>query len=226
VLLTVLGVVVLFGLVAALAVVMIGTPPDEDAQRFVPVGSSLPDRPPPDDPDEPEEATTTEPEPRWIEGLPPLPERESSEVPGADPTDFCLSGPEYAMATGRPFDPVTPPWVRPSAPAEAGTWRFEMSACDYLNQGVIALVPDPDGVVLDAIRRSPETGGGVAVIGGREYVTSIGGPGTSVDGGRRIGLAFAIDGTTYTVAVTDGPDVSCPIACAARVAELVVARVS
>ncbi|HEV7719643.1 MAG TPA: hypothetical protein VGO60_00075 [Iamia sp.] len=240
--LTVLGVVVLFALVAALAVVMIGTRPEEDAQRFVPVGSSLPDRPRPDeatttettttedrlmeDEDFPDDATTTVPSlPRWIEGLPPLPDRDHLETPGADPADFCLSATEFGRATGWPVYEGSPPWVQHPVTFTANDVRFTTSACAYLNQGSISRTPDPDGLVLDALRRS--RGDDVVV-----RPTVVTGPddlvleSQDVVAPRWTTLVFAVGPDTYSVGVVDGPGVECTLVCAQRVAEVVIARVT
>lgn len=227
--LTVLGIVVLVVVAAVLSVVVIGTTPtEEDADPLVPVESvprttrgpleprptpppPIPDRPPP----------TTLPDPRMVEGLPALPLRDLGDVPGADPADFCPTGDEVAFATGLPIDEDG---ILPRLPIEANGVLFDGSACAYPPQAWVSRTPDPDRLAFDALRRS--VGEEVVreqVVDGRAYLVIVPMNGYRASSSE---LLFVVGSDTYRVLVHDRTDQPCPLECADRVADLVVARAS
>ena len=191
---------------------------DEGAARVEPSGSTTATP----STTEPETTTTT----TWttttvrIEGLPPLPARDPDGVPGADPTDVCLTAEEYTFLTGREL--VVPARVDHPNIARVNGVVFDTSTCIYQNVGGISRTPDPDGAILRALRASAGTTVvSSALIVGRRYVTLFGEDRPS---GQSVTLVFSHDDSTYLVGVTDGPDAACAVQCGARVAEAVIAR--
>ena len=249
--LTVAGVVVLFGLVVALAVVMIGTTPDEDAGRFVPVGSSLPDRPPPDRP-----PTTTSTE-AGGEDRPEVPVGPATPAP-LDPGAPDHGGPGPGRGARRRPGRLLPLGRRGRRGDGPGPARRDLA----LRHPPGALLGQRGAVLDVALRlpgpglRRPRSGPGPDRLGRRPRL-----PGRARHGPRRprrragpprprpegaagragvdplgepppsgvpgwTAVLFAVAGHTYVVGIEDGPGGPCPVESAARVAEAVVARVT